>query len=312
MLAACGLPVAQTASPAQQQHNQATQAAHIVETEIARSSRTPTLPPTSTHTPTPPPSETPSEDATPVPPVMRVTPQPGLELYQHADIPDYLFQINPARWQIDPSGETADLVHKTIANCRVESVPGSGLGAPQRLMWQDFGRFRWEIMDYGKWAYAYPVLGAGLVQNQNSFLQLQGYGQQSCRMEQEKVLSNLMTRLEADGSVQFIPFQSPTPRPALENFICPDTPPARLRIGDEVSIITNGLWMRSEPRVDNSTRVRQFLRYAPYMVRVIGGPVCEKYIYWEVEVVGFGEAGESKRGWLAEGDLQEYYLQPVK
>ena len=54
------------------------------------------------------------------------------------------------------------------------------------------------------------------------------------------------------------------------------------------------------------------MRYAPYMIRVIGGPACEKYVYWQVEVTEFGEAGTSTRGWLAEGDPSEYYITVAK
>ncbi len=35
------------------------------------------------------------------------------------------------------------------------------------------------------------------------------------------------------------------------------------------------------------------------MSRVIGGPVCEKYVYWQVQVVEFGEPGITTQGWLS-------------
>ena len=116
-----------------------------------------------------------------------------------------------------------------------------------------------------------------------SFLQLTGYNQAACRSDQEQVLQNLLTAGQASGEIPSSPFRSPTPRPALEGFDCPNTPRVRLRVGDEVSVITDGLWLRSEPRADDSTRVRKFLRYAPVMIHVIDGPVCEKYVYWQVE-----------------------------
>jgi len=308
LLTACALPARPVA---QAQNAQATQAAYLVQTALARPTGThtplPTLPPTQTPVP---PSATPRFSATPTQPVIRVTARPGLELYSHPDIPDYVFQIDPALWAPDPG--SADLVHQAIAGCRIEAAPGRGLGPPERLFWQDFGRFRWEILDYGTWAYARPIVGAGLADNQNSFLVLQDYHRATCRGDQEDVLANLMTQSEAEGWIDYARYQSPTPRPALEGLDCPNTPPARLRVGDDVSIVTDGLWLRSEPRADNSTKVRQFLRYPPYRVRVIGGPVCETYVYWQVEVSAFGEEGETLQGWLAEGDPREYYLIPVQ
>lgn len=315
-LSACGL----FASPASQQtprpNEAATQAAYIVETEIARPSRTPT--PSATQTPIPP-SPTSAEGATLTAlaasptqtPGIRITALPGLELYVHPDIQDYVFQIDPAKWESDPQG-SFNLVHKSIANCSVNSVLGSGLGPPDRLFWQDLGRFRWEIMDYGTWSYAVPIRGTGVSDQGNNFLHLQGYNLAACRKEQERLLMNLMLRGEAAGEYAYTPYSSPIPRPALQGFDCPNTPPSRLRVGDTVSVITNGLWLRSESRADKSTQVRQFLRYPPVMIEIIGGPVCEKFVYWQVEISTFGEASVTTQGWLAEGDAEDYFLEPVK
>lgn len=152
---------------------------------------------------------------------------------------------------------------------------------------------------------------AGVESLHGSFLERQDYNRAACRATQEEALSNLMLVSEAQGQVSLAPFQSPTPRPALEGFSCPNTPPA-LRIGDYVSVVTDGLWLRSEPRAADNTRVRKFLHYAPNMIRFIGGPVCEKYVYWQVQVVEFGEPGITTQGWLVEGDPQETYLVTVK
>ena len=318
LLAACGLPP-KTGSPAvEQQNSQATQAALSLLTELARPTRTPTLmatrtptlptfSATSTRTPT-----LPATPYTPTPPTQRVTPLPGLMLYTHADLPNYVFQIDPNLWAQDSNSATANLIHQTLDECQIQSVPGRGIAPPDQLFWQDLGRFRWEILDYSSWAYALPVLKAGGDPVTADFLFLGGYSRKACRTAQEKVLANLMLWREADGEESFVPFQSPTPRPALAGFECPNTPSARLRVGDEVSIITNGLWLRSEPRVDSSTKVRQFLRYAPVTVQITGGPVCETYVYWQVQVTEVGEGGQSLQGWMAEGDSEQYYLLPVK
>ena len=315
-LSACGLFAAPVSQQTPRPNDASTQAAHIVETEIARPSRTPTPP--ATQTPIPP-SPTSAEGATLTAlaaspthtPGIRITALPGLELYVHPDIQDYVFQIDPAKWESDPQG-SSDLVHQSIANCAVNSVSGSGLGPPERLFWQDLGRFRWEIMEYGTWAYAVPIQGTGVSDQGNSFLRLPGFNRAACRSDQEEILENLMLRGEAGGEYAFTPFSSPTPRPALQGFDCPNAPPTRRRVGDVVSVITNGLWFRSEPRADKSTEVRQFMRYPPVYIRVVGGPVCEKFVYWEVEVTTFGEAGVTTQGWLAEGDAEDYFLEPVK
>ena len=305
-------------------NSDATQAAYFVETEIARPSRTPTSMATPTPTPsqTPPPaSPTPLQmlngtapvESTPVDTAIHVTAQPGLTFYIHPDIQDYVFQIDPGRWRRDPSGATVNLVHKTIMGCGIDSVTGHGLAAPKRLSWQDFGRFRWEILDYGANAYAVPVAGSGIGDGQaSSYLNLRGYNLPDCRKEQGEVLANLMTTREAAGELPLALFQSPTPRAALEGFTCPNTPQVRLRIGDQVSIVTDGLWLRSAPQADEGSKIQKLLRNAPVNIRIVDGPVCETYVYWKVEISTFGEASETTQGWLAEGDVNEYYLLAVK
>lgn len=308
---ACTVPLARRTQVTGLETGQATQAAFLVQTAVARSSATPspTLAPTATEAIPATATVPPPPEATPRP---QITALPGLVLYSHPEIPDYLFQIDPAVWEKDPSGETADLVHTGMNDCRIQAVPGHGLSSPESYFWEDLGRFRWEVMDYGAWAYVYPVLGAGLGESKANFLELRGYSRRTCRSAQEEVLANLMTTGEAAGQVSYVPFASPTPRAGLEGFSCPNMPPARLRVGDYVSIATNGLWLRSEPRADNSTKVTQYLRNAPVMVRVTGGPVCEKYVYWQVEVSQFGEGAGSITGWMAEGDMNEYYIVQVK
>jgi hypothetical protein len=308
-LAACAPSATRESRAAQEQRSAATQAALLVDTEIARASFTPEpsatltlVPPSVTPSPTIPPTQA---------PILTVTPQPGLAWYANPDVPDYVFHIDPARWEKDPSGKTSNLTNKSIAGCRIEAVEGHGLGPPKRLLWQDWGFFRWEILDYGAYAYAQPVL-SNEGQGGGSFLQLAGYGQDACRSDQEQVLQSLLTSGQAAGETPSAPFRSPTPRPAMEGFDCPNTPRVRIRVGDEVSVVTDGLWLRSAPRADDSTRESKFLRYAPFTIRVIDGPVCEKYVYWRVEIVPFGEGSQATRGWFAEGDPSEYYLAPVK
>ena len=140
---------------AQQQRSAATQAALLVDTEIARASFTPE--PSATETLVPP-TVTPSPTVQPTrAPVLTVTTQPGLELYIQPDIPDYVFQIDPALWEKDPSGKTANLAHKTIPGCRIESVGGHGLAPPERMLWQDLGSLSLE----DSWIMAFMLMPTG-------------------------------------------------------------------------------------------------------------------------------------------------------
>jgi hypothetical protein len=321
LLTACQPPALRGSRAAQQIDAGATQAAYAVQTAIVRASDTPTatVAPTASATPitlesaataTP---TTGDAAGTPSPGEVRVTAAPGLQFYTNPDVAQYVFQIDPALWQKDPGGETSNLVHQSLSDCRIEAVPGHGLGPPERLTWEDHGRFRWEVMDYGKHAFVFPILGGGLNGADGSFLDLVGYNQPGCRSDQMDVLDHLMTSDEAGGAAVYAPFASPTPRPALEGYDCPNTVAARLRVGDEIQVVTDGLWLRSAPQADEGSKVRKYSRGAPQSMRVIGGPQCGKYTYWQVEISDFGEGNATTtQGWFAEGDASEYYLAPVR
>jgi hypothetical protein len=103
---------------------------------------------------------------------------------------------------------------------------------------------------------------------------------------------------------------SSTTRPA--DAFCPLAPAPRLKIGDTA-------------RIGFSTGEKTRLRSAPESgdnlvgvvvegtdLKVIDGPVCyprpgrnDAYIYWKVRVIS-----TSKEGWMAEGDANEYYMEP--
>jgi hypothetical protein len=301
LLTTCGTPASKDRAT-QKTNETATQPAVDVGIEISRPSRTPTF--TVTQTPSLPRiTSSPIMTASPI--AIRVTAQPGMQLHVVNSLypPVYVVQVDPARW-------SQGLENKVVPNCGVYSITGGGLPRPQRLFWQDLGRFRWEIMDNDTSALAVPIRGNGLSDQEKNYLLLMGYNQPACRSDQEKLLANVMTVREAAGEIPFALFASPTPRPALAGFDCPNTLPARLRIGDEVSVITDGLWLRSEPRADESTKMRQFNRRPAEVITIIDGPVCEKYVYWKVSVRPFWD--NATQGWFAEGDTREYYLIPVK
>ncbi len=332
--AACQLPTPASLRPTPTPNLAFTQAAEQVVQVITQSAYTstptqtlptdtpaPTATPAATNTPTAAPTQGTDEaggaaTATPAgAPAFQVTAEPGLALVSLPEIKGYVFQVDSSRWAAGSGDQASDLVNRKLSGCRIDWVPGHGLGSPQRLLWTDLGRFRWLIYDYGSSALAAPYASAyGSASSSatgSEFLELVGYQQSACRSDQEEVLASLITAQEASGGARFVPYPSPTPRPALEGFSCPNTPPVRLRVGDQAAVITDGLWLRSEPRADDSTKVRKYLRNAPVFVRIIGGPVCEKFVYWQVEISTIGEPSESIQGWFGEGDPSEYYLKPV-
>lgn len=102
---------------------------------------------------------------------------------------------------------------------------------------------------------------------------------------------------------------SPTPEPV---FSCPNAPSTRLHVGDTARItFTDGKTtrLRSAPEagdngIANLPEGTEF--------EIVGGPVCyprpgrsDAYVYWQVSV-----SSGDKTGWLAEGDLNGYYLEP--
>lgn len=101
-----------------------------------------------------------------------------------------------------------------------------------------------------------------------------------------------------------------TPQPV---FSCPNAPRTRLKVGDSARItFTDGSTtrLRSAPEagnngVDNLPEGTEF--------EIIGGPVCyprpernDAYVYWEVSV-----PSRNVEGWIAEGDLNSYYIEPL-
>ena len=290
----------------------ATQAAIAVQTVIAEPSRTATLPATQTPLPASPMAvATPTAQATSAP--IPVTPLPGMQLYTFKDNLDYVLQIDPTYWRVDANSVYPTLIHQKVAGCSVFIEPGHGMASPIKQYWNDLGRFHWEILDYGKFAFARPVQGGGLnAEGGGSYLHLQGFNQTACSEEQFQLLKNLMTPLEAEGKLPYSVFASPTPRPPLEGFACPNTPPTRLRVGDRITVVTDAVFLRSSPKADATNQIGKYAQYPGVMIKVTDGPVCDKYVYWKVDVSTFGEGNQTISGWLAEGDLKEYYLEAVR
>ncbi len=86
--------------------------------------------------------------------------------------------------------------------------------------------------------------------------------------------------------------------------VCP--PAQDIRIGERVRLFS-GLRVRETPGSDSLV-----ITIAPYqsLLTVVGGPVCRDDLnYWQVEVP-YGDSGQLVRGWITEGPVYDYYLEP--
>jgi uncharacterized protein YgiM (DUF1202 family) len=85
---------------------------------------------------------------------------------------------------------------------------------------------------------------------------------------------------------------------------CLPAPRTRLWIGANVVVNVGQVNMRALPAV--STGIRQTL-YQGNTLTVIDGPSCNsRYHWWRVETAS------GRRGWVAEGDWDVYYLIPAR
>ena len=86
---------------------------------------------------------------------------------------------------------------------------------------------------------------------------------------------------------------------------CPLAPRPRLHIGDQAAVATGSdrLNLRALPAVDTGINVQL---YAGNTVTGIVGPSCNGYYnWWRVETAN------GRRGWVAEGTWEHYYVVPV-
>ncbi len=84
---------------------------------------------------------------------------------------------------------------------------------------------------------------------------------------------------------------------------CPGAPPLRLTVGQAARVtFTNGtpLRVRTTPGGAVITQIPEGT-----VVQVIGGPQCQgQYAWWQIQL------DDGTQGWSAEGDMQDYYLEP--
>ncbi|MFZ5818822.1 MAG: hypothetical protein ACOYYJ_02885, partial [Chloroflexota bacterium] len=91
---------------------------------------------------------------------------------------------------------------------------------------------------------------------------------------------------------------------------CPGAPAQRISIGLDVTVMIQNwdkLKLRSKPLISDETFLKDLTQGT--RLHILGGPQCVEsnvgsFWFWEVEVVGTGE-----RGWVAEGDFVENYIE---
>ena len=93
------------------------------------------------------------------------------------------------------------------------------------------------------------------------------------------------------------------PTLSAPSMMCPGAPPPRLTVGGQARVtFTDGtpLRVRAAPGGEYITQLPEGT-----VVQVIGGPQCQgQYTWWQIQT------SDGIQGWSAEGDMQDYYLEP--
>lgn len=98
-----------------------------------------------------------------------------------------------------------------------------------------------------------------------------------------------------------------------EPFVCPGAPAPRVQVGDLARVtFTDGLPLRvrESPVVGNNV-IAQIPEGSEFTI--IDGPRCapvpntsNAFVFWQIEVASSGLTG-----WVAEGDLSAYFIEPI-
>jgi hypothetical protein len=143
----------------------------------------------------------------------------------------------------------------------------------------------------------------------HGFLQIEADGYKSQKRDidiDEK--KPLVIYLESKDSTLVTPT---TPTFTSTTFLCPQAPKTRLAVGDRAKI-TSGELSRLRTKPESGGNV--IVMIAPMTeIEIVEGPICyprpsrnDAYVYWKVRVTS-----KSLEGWLAEGDFEHYYIEPV-
>ena len=111
-----------------------------------------------------------------------------------------------------------------------------------------------------------------------------------------------------ESAVYGLPEPTSAPMPMDNEFICEGAPETRMYVGvlGRVSPESTGrLNVRQNPEVERLNLVEQLPIDTPFTV--IDGPICSGDLIWYRIVFG----GDAVRGWVAEGDADEYFIEPI-
>ena len=190
--------------------------------------------------------------------------------------PKCSFRVNPA---MEFDGTPQD--DKTLGN-RVWSL---SLG--------DGGK---SILYYANWGYggSLNIVASGVDDSQ-------------CQADIEKILSETYYTWEIYAGPVPSDYQ-PAQQPGLPSDYSCASLPSRLHIGAAAHVVVDSIWIRSEPRRSEDTKVLLIYPGSPIQITVNNGPVCvDGMTFWNIIYTGTG----LQSGWLAEADSKEYYLEPV-
>jgi hypothetical protein len=127
------------------------------------------------------------------------------------------------------------------------------------------------------------------------------------------------SNLETAASLTLTPSETQTGGAAVtltvtNSFVCPNAPPTRFKVGDKGQVTMNkGLptRLRRDPEVVDN----KFIKLLPDGTKfeIIAGPICatkqdtgQSFIFWQVRM-----PDDPITGWIAEGDAQGYYIEPI-
>ena len=112
---------------------------------------------------------------------------------------------------------------------------------------------------------------------------------------------------------------TPAPSPtstltATPEFVCPNAPKSQLNVGDIARVTDSkgpALRLRRDPVVANNNILKLLRKGTKF--EIIAGPECvpvpdtgTSYIFWQIQI-----PGDPLKGWVAEGDANNYFIEPV-
>jgi hypothetical protein len=190
-----------------------------------------------------------------------------------------------AAWQQD----VLSLAHRQMAGCTM--TVGGATEWPPASAAKEIGGFEFQVYQIGaETIYLSPDVPSG----ERAIILVSATTEAGkCFLETETVLATLHLAPEAAQSAN-----------------CPWAPPTRLKVGDRVKALISA-WLRTEPRWGEATKIQQLNTQAAPEITILAGPVCAiypggEYLYWQVSIMP-----DNLVGWLAEGDSDQYFLEPI-